>query len=94
MNELLTLAWLIINSLAVAGLFVFNLAQWHNTRKRMDALDLSERLQYLITRVDRDMVKRNRELHDGLAEAIRVFEDNKMLCERYWSEIQQLKKLL
>lgn len=94
MNELLSLAWHIINSLALAGLFIFNMSQWHRTRERMDAIDLAERLQYLISRVDRDMVKRNVELRSGLIEAIRIFEDNKMLCERYWADIQTLKKLL
>lgn len=91
---LLTYIWLTVLSLAVAGLFILQLSRWHRTNDRLDRLDIAEKLQEVLQAINRDAVKRNRELEAGIRELLRLVEANPALCSAHWHDIMELKRLI
>lgn len=89
----LAFIWLLLLTLAMVALYGAVQVKWIDLRKRLDTLDLAERLQVIQHHLDNDTVKENKRLHRAIADAIAVFEANKHLMDRYWHEYQDLKRI-
>lgn len=91
--ETIALVWLMLLSLAVGALYVWANGKWHEMRHRLGALDLSERLQIIVSRLDGETIRTNDAMRKAVFDAINCFEDNKILMEKHWSEYHHLKTI-
>lgn len=92
--EAITFIWLVLLSLSVVALYGAMQARYLRLQERLVELRVSEQLQLILSRVDRDLVQRNSAMREGIEEAVRIIEDNSMLVDKYWSHVQRLKQLL
>ena len=88
--EVLALVWMLVLTI---GLVYFAIAHGQMQRQATE-VDLSDQLHYIQRQLTMDKIRRDDQLNAALKAAIRVFEDNKHIAEKYWGEFQALKTFM
>lgn len=88
--ELILIAWLVL--LTGAGIY----GGWRLSQLswRHSEMDLADQLHYIQRQITMEKVRKDERLEAALRAAIRCFEENRLLADKYWGEYQALKQFM